>query len=75
MDELPSRRFSKPVRGRVVLKSGAAEAGDRVDYIETVRGRDGAMVYVLNVWRRPGIPVVVRESEVESVEPFERPSC
>lgn len=75
MDELPSRRFSKPVRGRVLLKSGDPAAERRADYIEAVRGRDGTMAYVLNEWRRPGIPWVVRESDVEAVEPFGRPAC
>jgi hypothetical protein len=30
---------------------------------------------VLNVWSRPGVPAVVHESQVEAVEPFERPTC
>jgi hypothetical protein len=75
MEELPSRRFGKPVCGRIVLKSAGPNPGQRVDYIEAGRGRDGNMAYVLNAWRRPGIPWVVGAGEVAAVEPFGRPSC
>jgi hypothetical protein len=75
MDELPSRRFSKPVLGRVVLKPRGRQPARRIDYIEVARRPGGSRVYILNVWSRPGIPRVVPETEVEGVEPFERPAC
>ncbi len=75
MDELPSRRFSKPVLGRVVMKASGREAARRIDYIEVVRRRDGGLVYILNVWRRPGIPRVAHDTEVDAVEPYDRPRC
>jgi hypothetical protein len=75
MDELPSRRFSKPVLGRVSVRGTRRRAPRRYDYIDVARGRDGQLMYVLNVWRRPNIPRVVSEAEVEAVEPFDRPAC
>jgi hypothetical protein len=75
MDELPSRRFSKPVLGRVVLKPRGRQPARRVDYIEVARRAGGSRVYILNVWSRPGIPQVVHETELEGVEPFGRPTC
>jgi hypothetical protein len=75
MDALPSHRFAKPVLGRVVLKPSGREGARRVDYIEVGHRANGSRVYILNVWRRPGIPLIVEELEVEAVEPFERPTC
>lgn len=75
MDELPSRRFSKPVLGWVLMKGSGRDASRRIDYIEVARRRDGGVVYVLNAWRRPGIPRLVYDTEVEAVEPYDRPGC